>query len=443
MQPTVAVADLRPGMFIHLEGGWLSHPFPLSSFKLQNEEQIAKIRRLGLQRVRWSPEKSDPAPASGAAGAAPGSPAAAAAAALASAQASAAQSGRDAVERQAAERRAALEAQRSAQQRLDAQFAEAGLAWREATRNVGADPAGSAAQALALASAIVDKMLSSGEVSIRLVPPGGDRMAAHCLNTAVVSLLLGRTLGLPADELVGLGVGALLHDIGKLDMPERVRHLDDLATAPVVAAYREHVAHGLAAGQRMGLSSTALAVIAQHHEQADGQGFPLRLAGDRIHMAARIAAVVNRYDGMCNPPLRGVALTPHEAVAMLFAAGRNRFDPTVLNAFIRMMGVYPVGSVVQLTDDRYALVVGVNASRPLKPRVLVHDASVPRHEALIVDLEQAGDLGIRRSLAAHKLPSAALEYLDPRPRTAIYFECLGEADPAGAALAAPAACTAA
>jgi len=120
-------------------------------------------------------------------------------------------------------------------------------------------------------------------------------------------------------------------------------------------------------------------------------------------------------------------LTPHEAVAMLFAQGRGRYDAGVLNAFIRMMGVYPAGSLVQLTDDRYALVVSVNSTRPLKPRVLVHDAKVARSDALLLDLEEAPDLGIRRSLGAGKLPASALEYLDPRPRVHYYFEPLGRA----------------
>jgi hypothetical protein len=68
--------------------------------------------------------------------------------------------------------------------------------------------------------------------------------------------------------------------------------------------------------------------------------------------------------------------------------------------------------------------VGVNSSRPLKPRVLVHDAKVPRHEALVLDLETQADLGIRRSLPAAKLPPAVIEYLDPRPRVSYYFEPL-------------------
>jgi hypothetical protein len=94
----------------------------------------------------------------------------------------------------------------------------------------------------------------------------------------------------------------------------------------------------------------------------------------------------------------------------------------MLNAFIRMMGVYPAGSVVQLTDDRFALVVSVNSTRPLKPRVLVHDPAVPRDEALHLDLESMPNLGIRRSIRAAQLPPAALDYLAPRQRVAWFFE---------------------
>jgi hypothetical protein len=174
----------------------------------------------------------------------------------------------------------------------------------------------------------------------------------------------------------------------------------------------------------MGLSAGALAVLAQHHEHADGTGFPDRLNSDRMSIGARIVAIVNRYDNLCNPASRAQALTPHEAVAMLFAQGRLRFDAAVLGAFIRMMGVYPAGSLVQLTDDRYALVVGVNSSRPLKPRVLVHESAARPSGAAsqLIDLERVTDLGIRRSLAAHKIPAAALQVLAPRPRVAYFFE---------------------
>jgi hypothetical protein len=117
-------------------------------------------------------------------------------------------------------------------------------------------------------------------------------------------------------------------------------------------------------------------------------------------------------------------MTPHEALSLMFAQGRNRFDATMLNAFIRMMGVYPPGSTVQLTDDRYALVVSVNSARPLKPRVMVHDTKIPKDEALILNLEEMPDLGIRRSLKPQFLPRASLDYLSPRARIAYFFDAV-------------------
>ena len=87
-----------------------------------------------------------------------------------------------------------------------------------------------------------------------------------------------------------------------------------------------------------------------------------------------------------------------------------------------MMGVYPPGSTVQLTDDRYALVVAVNSTRPLKPSVVVHDPHVPREEALVLDLEGAAGLGIRRSVKPQQMPPTALEYLQPSTRVTYFFE---------------------
>ena len=318
----------------------------------------------------------------------------------------------------------ALAAQREAVQLCERQHAEAARAWRQAAEAVIARPQEAALATQQLTRAILDKLLGSQDIGIRLVSGGADRAAAHALNVAVISLLIARTLGLPEPELLELGLGALLHDVGKTEVPERFRHAEEGFNHNELAAYRDHVARGVALGQRMGLAPGALGVLAQHHELADGSGFPLKLTGERISMAARVVALVNRYDKLCNPQSRAAALTPHEAVALLFAQGQQRFDAAVLNAFIRMMGVYPAGSLVQLTDDRHALVIGVNSSRPLKPRVLVHDTQVARHEALVLDLETLPDLGIRRSLPAAKLPPAAIEYLDPRPRVAYFFENL-------------------
>ena len=412
MASTIAVDELRVGMFVQLEGGWLSHPFALSNFRIVSAEQIATIRGLGLKHLRWVPEKSDlqsaaTAPSAGSAvGDGPaGAPSRAA-------------------EQAAQQRRADLLAQREAHQRCERQHGEAAKAWREASDAVGARPQDAGRSTEQLTRAILDKMLAADDIGIRLVSGGGDRAAAHALNVTVIALLIGRTLGLADADMLDMGSGALMHDVGKLEVADRFRHAEDGFGAAELNAYRDHVNKGLLLGQKMALSAGALKVLSQHHEHADGSGFPHKLAGERITTAARVVALVNRYDNLCNPQARLPALTPHEAVSVLFAQGRQRFDAAVLNAFIRMMGVYPAGSLVQLTDDRFAMVVGVNSSRPLKPRVLVHDPKVPRNEALVLDLETATDLGIRRSLPAAKVPAAALDYLDPRPRVAYYFEPL-------------------
>ena len=413
MSNTIPVDELRVGIFVQLEGGWLSHPFPLSSFRIATEEQVALLRGLGLPRIRWVPEKSDPPLTSSTFGLLPRTP-----------QRAQPEEPVDEATAQARQRRLDLLSQRDATRRCEQQHAEAASAWRSASDAVRVHPQEAGRGSEELTQAILDKMLGAEEVSVRLVNGGSDRAAAHALNVTIISLLIARTMGFSEKEMLELGVGALMHDVGKLDVADRYRHAEDGFSVVEVNAYRDHVAKGVSLGQVMGLSAGALRVLAQHHEHADGSGFPLRLGGERITAASRVVALVNRYDNLCNPQARALALTPHEAVSLLFAQGRQRYDAAVLNAFIRMMGVYPAGSLVQLTDDRYAMVMGVNSSRPLKPRVLVHDPRVPPSEALMVDLETVTDLGIRRSLPANKLPLAAIEFLDPRPRVSYYFEPL-------------------
>jgi putative nucleotidyltransferase with HDIG domain len=405
---TIPVDDLRVGMFVHLDMSWMAHPFPLGSFKLASEAQLAQVRALGLERVRWSPTQSD----------ALLPPAEAAAIAPAAPPVSAETLARLAHRRALAEQRAALQV-------CEQQFAEAARECRQLTELATDQPQAARAKAEQLSNALVEKMLGAQELCIRLLTDAaGDKASTHALNVATLSLLMGRSVGFSAGDLADLGVGAVLHDIGKLELPDRVRHHEDHFSAGESRGYEAHVAHGVQQARRMGLSAGATLVIAQHHEHADGSGFPLHLGTERMTAAARIVALVNRYDELCNPNVAARALTPHEALSLLFAQGRTKFDTAVLGGFIRMMGVYPAGSTVQLTDDRYGLVVGVNATRPLRPRVRVHQPGVPRDEALIVDLEAATGLGIRRSLRPAQLPAAALDDLAPRPRVAYFFEPL-------------------
>jgi len=193
--------------------------------------------------------------------------------------------------------------------------------------------------------------------------------------------------------------------------------------------YERHVGESVAIAMRMGLSAQVTTAIAQHHEWADGTGFPLSLVAEDRELTGQILALVNSYDRLCNPGDAQTPHTPHEALSMLFSRLRDKFAAPVLNGFIRMMGVFPPGSVVELTDGRHAMVMSVNASRPLKPSVMVHDAGVPAAQAPVLALELFPELGIRRGVAPAQLPRDALDYLSPRRRVCYYFERAVELDP--------------
>jgi len=392
----------------------MSHPFPLSSFKISSNDQIQTILGLGKPRVRWSPERSDPDPNERP------EPESAPARSAAPAPAPVVETPQAAARRK---HREALAAERASLQRCEAQFAEATSACRQALEKVLHQPQQAREQSEALAHALVTKLIGQQEMCIRLLTDAaGSNSSLHAVNVAVISMLMGRTFGLAEDEMHDVAVGALMHDMGKLELPERVRHRDENFTQAERELYQDHVTRGVALARTMGLQPGAIQLIAQHHEHADGSGFPLKLTSDRMTTAARVVSLINRYDNMCNPHVPSRALTPHEALSQLFAQGKSRYDTAILGAFIRMMGVYPPGSTVQLTDDRYAMVVSVNSSRPLKPKVLVHDTRVPREEALLLDLEADGRLGIRRSLKPQQLPHESIRYLSPRTRIAYFFE---------------------
>ncbi len=421
----VTTDKLRLGLYVDLELGWMSHPFPNGSFKISSARQIETIRSLGLKRIRYLPSRSDPEPQAESVGELPDTGA--------DRRPGAVDADPDADPDADAERtlrlhNAALIArERASLAYCDQQFDHAIHQYRCMLELVATQPVLAAGGCKALVDNLVGEMLGQSESSIRLLSETtGNRIWMHPVNVTVLSLLLGKAMAMPADVLCDLGVAAFLHDVGKIELPDRVRWADANFAPAEYRMYQSHVAHGVALARRMQLSVEVQSTIGQHHEMLDGSGFPDQSTGTSIGMAGRLLALVNRYDNMCNPARPSSAVTPHEALSRIFSQMNTRFDNTVLAAFIRMMGVYPPGSVVQMSDGRYALVVSVNSARPLKPRVIVHEPAVPKDEALIMDLEHKSAAGIRRSIRPDLLPRAALDYLSPRARICYFFERASE-----------------
>ena len=414
----IDISQLRVGMYIQLDVGWMHHPFPVSSFRVASPDQIATLRELGLTEVRYVPKKSDPDLRELV-------PAAWSVPEMGGERANGADAGNatPVVDIEALRRRELLEAQNRALAACNQRFGEATRQYQALELAVTEHPDQARAQGDALVSACVAELLENGDSVIRLLSEGvGERSALHPVNVMVIALLLGRTLGLQSAELHDLGVAALIHDLGKLGLAPNQRQPIPSMSPADRARYETHVSESVALATRMGLPDAVLKAIGRHHEMADGSGFPQHLAGADLGCVDQALALVNRYDRMCNPAVGVEALTPHEALSVIFAQLKAKFDPVVLGAFIRMMGVYPPGSIVQLVNDRYAIVASVNSSRPLRPKVIVHDPRVPKEEAPILDLETVPELGIRRCLRPAQLPREALDYLSPRQRICYFFE---------------------
>ncbi|MBS0509086.1 MAG: DUF3391 domain-containing protein [Proteobacteria bacterium] len=410
----IEIDALRVGMFVQLELGWLNHPFPTSNFRISSSEQIRVLRGLGLQSVRYVPAKSTLAPE----------------ARLELAREAVTQDVDEAAEDDE-EADADLLAQfNTRQERCNQRFQEATRAYTALSATVQAQPLQARAQAEALIRSCVADLLARGPCAVHLLVGSADQHAAvHAVNVMVLALLLGQSLGLQAQQLHGLGVSALLHDLGKVSLPGHIGEPGAALTPADLQRYQSHVGLSVELAQAMGLPSDVLIAIAQHHEMANGSGFPLHLVAEDISRWGQILALVNRYDRLCNPLHGEPALTPHEAVAKLFALLRENFDASVLGAFVRQMGVYPPGSLVQLVDGRFAVVVIVDPAHALRPGVVPYQPDVPRSEAALLSLARIPELGILRSLKPAQLPRAALEYLLPQPRISYFFErALGALD---------------
>ena len=408
----VTVDRLRPGIFVRLELTWLDHPFSFNSFKIRDQAQLDTLLSLGLKDVIYVPEKSDvkPLPPSNRpAMAETSSP-------LPEVDQAALSEKKHRVER--------ISKEREAIQRCEKKYVGAVGAVKNIMRNLFSKPEESVQGADALVHEIVNSMLADRNVAVHLMSDkiAGEDVYYHSLNVSVLAMLLGQEYGLPAEEIRVLGIGALFHDVGKSRIPDQILLKTEALNHAERALYRLHCHMGEEIGLQLGLAPEAIAIIGQHHETMDGKGYPKGLRGDKISLLARITAIVNVYDNYCNRVNPNDSLTPHEALAHMFAHERHLYDNELLKLFIKCMGIYPPGSIVQLSNEAVGMVVSVNADQVLHPSVLIYDPTVPKEEAIICDLEDEPDINIVESIRPNLLLREIYDYLSPRKRATYYFD---------------------
>ena len=413
---TVLPSQLCVGLYVHLDLKWSQHPFPFSSFKIKTPDQIAIIQSLGLERVRIAPEKSDVQPL-----AVPTGPSATSAAAPAMVRVAPDMAPVLAAKASRLER---LQDHRQRMAACEQQLLASAKVAQSVGKNLFSRPEDVKKDVGKLIDSMADSMLMEADIAIHLM---GDRVKGevaynHSLNVAVLSMILAREMKLPASTIRAIGQGAMFHDVGESDLPSRLVNPSTPLTPTEFSAYTQHCVKGVDAVKRLALPHEVLAVIAEHHELADGTGYPRKLRGSMMQQSAKVVAIANRYDELCNPSIVGQARTPHEALSLMYSQQRNQFDATGLMVFVRCVGIYPPGTLVALNNGAIGMVTSVNSSRPLKPSVLIYDPNVPKDEAIIVDMEKESDLVVARTLRLSELDPDPRDYLSPKKRMTVFFD---------------------
>ncbi len=406
----------------------MEHPFAASHFKIRDRQQIQTIRSLGLTRVRWSPQLSDLKTVEAAreteTNRGPAADLAPPAAASAADEDATFATDVDEAVRLKQEQAQQMAQHRAALKESQRQLTEAARTFRNLSQQLYARPTETRDMARDLIGSLAANVLGDSDVAIHLVSDkvGNENLYHHSLNVSLLTMLLARELKLPETAVAGAGLGALLHDAGLADVPERIWRKPPPHTQAERALVESHVIKGLEVGKRMDLPPEALLILAQHHEHSDGTGYPRKLSGAQITLPARLVAVVDTYDTLCNPWDRSAGMTPHEALAHMYRHRRNHFDEKVLSTFIRVMGIYPPGTLVELSDQQVGMVVAVNNAHPLKPTVLLYRSDVPKDAALLADLSTEPELTVARTLRPSELPQSALDYLAPNQRLTYFLQ---------------------
>jgi HD-GYP domain-containing protein (c-di-GMP phosphodiesterase class II) len=196
--------------------------------------------------------------------------------------------------------------------------------------------------------------------------------AQHSLNVSILSIVLGRHINLSAPDLNRLGLCGMMHDVGKLLIPPEILHKSSPLDEEEVRIMKTHTRLGynlLKSSDNMNASAATVALT--HHEQIDGRGYPRRLQDVNISPFSKIVSIANTYDTMTTDKPHQKGKTHLEATHILTNLAGTHFDPALVVKFIESIGVYPPGSLVELTNGSVAMVIEVNEKAKLRPKVII------------------------------------------------------------------------
>jgi len=356
----IPIGKLRMGMHIHeFCGSWMDHPFWRSKFTLRSEADMQRIVIGGVKELWIDTDKGLDAEG-------------AASEAVISREDVAIE-----VEREL-EFAASMPFEIEETQSDEAALAAAAALYRRSVPKIALlfgearlGRAIDAAQCEALVEEISESVLRNpgALISVARLKRRDEYTYMHSVAVCALMVALGRQLGLPADQLKKAGLAGMLHDLGKVLVPLGVLNKPGKLTDEEFAVMKSHPERGhelLVEGGAVG--PMVLDVCLHHHEKVDGSGYPHALKGEQISIFAKMGAVCDVYDAITSVRPYKNGWDPGEALRRM-AQWKGHFEPRVFQAFVKTVGIYPVGSLVRLQSGRLAVVMAQNPQAILTPKV--------------------------------------------------------------------------
>ena len=395
MKKKIDVIDLRPGMYIsELDRPWLETPFLFQGFELQTSQEMDLIKQ-HCQYVYIDLEKgADVLPSRNPA--------------EHESRMRAIQVEEERIERtvrQLADS-AAIPRARPAyvdQVPLEKEIVrarevetDAREVMHEIIRDVQKDKDFNIARATKAVTAMVESILRNPDAMVCLtyLRNISEYTALHSIRTCILGIAFGRHLVLTKDELIALGLGFLMHDVGMVKIPREILTKPAGLNTQEFETMKRHVGWSVAILNKSGgIPPLAMQVVQQHHERRDGAGYPVRLKGDAISQAGLIGSIVDVYDAITSDRTYSGGLSAEDALKRMYEWREKDFHPQLVEDFIRCMGIFPIGSLVELSTGSVGVVITINRARRLKPKVaLVLTANkTPYEHKVITDLMEHTD----------------------------------------------------
>ncbi len=427
----INVEQLRVGMYVKLDCHWLNHPFPRNHFRVQTTAELAVIRTLGDVSIYVDASRSDPDSLT------QPLPVKADTAEQARSMPAPPPHAHEAEDAQSiiAKKQERIQAYLRCQEGLKKASANHTASLRqtkEVIDQVSAGREGCASTAIDLIGQVIDALHGEGTAMAMLNVNntedfGASNFAAlHSLNVFMISMMIGQKFELSRKDMLSLGIGALLHDIGQRKIPSQVlakRNKGMPLTRAEKTFFELHPEYGKRLVEDLGSFPPASAqVVYQHHERIDGSGSPCGLKDDSISFLAKIVMVADEYDRLTNTMDPRKRLCPTEAFSHIYVNRRKAFSENVIVCLIQSLSVYPPGTFVLLSDESPGMVISTNFASMTRPVIMIYELDVSMDNIVVVDLAEDKDLHIKRILRPTDLPVKVLEFWNPRRMAGYFFQ---------------------